>query len=135
MVVMTLTAIAVVAIFVYALVYALFAPSPNPEYLRILQTGRFAIGHAKKTTSRQSPLLYRFEVDGKPYKDNWGAGLNERVTGRLRPDFFLEPGDLQDFLVIYDPADPEHMNVLRCDCPINDSVDFRYYVQRFEKLR
>lgn len=134
-VVMALTAITVVALFVYALGYALFAPSPDPEYLRVLQTGQFTIGHARIITNRQAPVLYRFEADGKSYKDNWGAVLNERVAGRRWLGFLLEPGKQQDFLVIYNPADPEHWNVLRCDCPINDSVDFRYYVQRFEKLR
>lgn len=112
--------------------YVVISPS-HPKYQGIMQTGRFAIGQGQGSDDRRL-MQYRFEADGRRYTGNWTKDDNEWMTGRKSTGFLSEPGDLQDFLVIYDPDDPKR-SLLRCDCPIGDSIDFRYYVQNFEKLR
>ena len=109
-------------------------PSPDPEYLKVLQTGRFAIGHARGTNDK-GRMKYQFEANGKMLEHDWALKEHKRVTGRWGRGFLSAPGLEGVYLVIYDSINPDGLSILRCDCPIGDSIDFRYYVQKFEQLR
>lgn len=126
--------LAPVAVFLVLYIkYVVFAPS-NPEYLGIVQTGRFTVGQGCGTEDKRM-MQYEFEVDGKQYRCNWSPDDNKWMTGPKPIGFLSAPGDRQSFLVIYDPADPGRRSLLRGDCPIGDSVDFCHYVRTFEWLR
>lgn len=126
----------IIAITFATIIYAEFImPSPDPEYLELIQTGKFAIGHARGT-SQWKIMRYEFEADGQMYKCSWGIVQNQRIIGGNAPARdFLKRGEKKDYLTIYDPSEPQKMSVLRIDCPIRDSADFRRYVQEFEQLR
>ena len=54
-------------------------PSPDPEYLKVLQTGRFAIGHARGTNDK-GRMKYQFEANGKMLEHDWALKEHKRVT-------------------------------------------------------
>lgn len=103
----------------------------------IMQTGEFAIGAVRVSRTAKSKFLpYSFYVGSKRIPVTWHQSSNKYLLGRTYTYLWIfDRDDAGDFLVIYDPADPKGNSLVRLDCPIKDSSDFRRYVKTITEMR
>lgn len=101
-----------------------------------MQTGEFAIGAVRNSKTNPKQLPYSYQFNGKKYSGLWSSVWNKYTLGKSYNYLWLWDSDeAGDFLVIYDPADPKGKTMIRLDCPIKDSADFRRYVQTITEMR
>lgn len=107
------------------------------ELTDIMQTGQFAIGEVRVSPVAAGKFLpYSFCVGDKRIPASWQQPSNKYLLGKSYLYLWIHDRKNDgDFLVIYDPDDPKGKSLVRLDCPIKDSADFRRYVQTITEMR
>lgn len=102
-----------------------------------MQKGGFAVGYVScNTTGNPTYIPYEFKINGQLIKELWSNTGNKYLLGKYYHTGWIADRDEEgEFLIIYDPADPEKHSLVRLDCPIRDSADFHRYVDTITALR
>lgn len=103
----------------------------------LMQSGEFAIGEVRVSRVAAGKFLpYSFYSGGERIASTWYKPSNKYLLGKSFIYLWLHDSNKDgNFLVIYDPADPKDKSLVRLDCPIKDSSDFRRYVQTITDMR
>lgn len=107
------------------------------ELTNIMQTGQFSIGEVRVSRVAAGKFLpYSFYIGDEQIASTWYKASNKYLLGKSFIYLWLHDSNEDgDFLVIYDPADPKGKSLVRLDCPIKDSSDFRRYVKTITEMR